>query len=420
MTMMTMTMSRDSRTLRTLSRTVWIGAATLACLTRPVAGQALQVAGIAGDAFVPQNQDVPQDVRIMRTIVSTALSQVEAPAMPKEMAGDSTAGTTGWGHGASFGYSGSRGSTFFGGSDVSGFYMKGYGYLFTVHWPVSSLAAVRVLDDVSGVRAGKLRALPDAGEPSSDATAWAKQYRERLANALRDVIAGYGSTLRRAGPGESITFIADFGGGDDETVTMTVKADALKGTDMGANTAAIRISTGQSGTSGQLRTQLKIMSQIIDTALRGDGGDGDMYVLSNAYFGGSAEPQYVPGYGVIFRKNARLNTSRTFVAMSKVPATRVAADSSEAAARKTYRAHLDTLRLRTAEILATYGPTLTQLKGDDWVGLYYDVGSAAALLNGGMDDYLVQARMGDIRQAAGRGDAAAWLEAHLVTNEKEE
>ncbi len=31
------------------------------------------------------------------------------------------------------------------------------------------------------------------------------------------------------------------------------------------------------------------------------------------YFGGSAEAQYVPGYGVIFRKNARMNTTRAFV-----------------------------------------------------------------------------------------------------------
>ncbi len=75
---------------------------------------------------------------------------------------------------------------------------------------------------------------------------------------------------------------------------------------------------------------------------------------------------------------------------------------------------------KTGEILATYGPTLTELEDDDWVGIYYDVGSAAALLGGGMDDYLVQARMRDIRQAAAQSDPAAWLAQRLVTNEKEE
>jgi hypothetical protein len=70
------------------------------------------------------------------------------------------------------------------------------------------------------------------------------------------------------------------------------------------------------------------------------------------------------------------------------------------------------------EILAVYGPTLTELDDDDWVGIYYDVGSAAALLSGGVDDYLVQSRMGDIRQAAGQSDPAAWLEERLVTNER--
>ena len=99
---------------------------------------------------------------------------------------------------------------------------------------------------------------------------------------------------------------------------------------------------------------------------------------------------------------------------------RVTVDSVKAEATKTYRAHLDTLRLKTAEVLATYGPTLTELKDDDWVGIYFDVGSAAALLGGGMDNYLVQARMRDIRQAATQSDPAAWLRGRLVTNEKED
>ena len=96
------------------------------------------------------------------------------------------------------------------------------------------------------------------------------------------------------------------------------------------------------------------------------------------------------------------------------------ADSLDTEARERYRQHLDTLRRKTVEILATYGPTLTELRDDSWVGIYYDVGSAAALLSGGTDNYLVQARMRDIRQAAAQSDPEGWLAQRLVTNEQED
>jgi hypothetical protein len=401
------------------SRPLWVGVVALCGTVGQATGQT-NVPGGADLAVVVSpfgtraEQDVPQDVRIMQTIVRTALSEVSAPELPGESAGDSAASAEARVQNLYLNaLSGS--SSFFGGGDASGFYMQGYGYLFTVRWPVSSLSAVRIRD-VAKTRSGDVQVLSDPAQPSR---AWAKQYRERLTNALRDVIAGYGNTLRRAGPGESITFIADFGGGDEGTVTLTVNADALRGSDVEANRGAIRISTGQGDTSERMRTQLKIMSQIIDTSLRFEAGDPTQRLLASTYYGGSIEPQYVPGYGVIFRKNARMSTARVFVARSSRPATRTAIDSTEAAAQTTYRAHIDTLRHKTAEILATYGPTLTEMKDDDWVGLYYDVGSAAALLNGGMDDFLVQARMRDIRQAAGQADPAGWLEQRVVTNEKE-
>jgi hypothetical protein len=372
-------------------------------------------------AFEPQN--VPQDVRIMQNIVSTALSEVKAPELPKSLAGDSTASSSTSVVSSSgdnvYVYSNLRGSSFFGRGNVSGFYMKGYGYIFTVRWPVGSAFA---LPRVVVAREGKTERVRTSDTDSKDYAVWADGYRRRLSDALRDVIAGYGSTLRRAQPGESITFLADFGGGDSASVTMTVKASALHGTDVEANRAAIQVSRGQGGMSPSLQKQLQIMSGIIDTSLHPGSSDRETY-LSNyvgAYFGGRAEPQYVPGYGVFFRKTARLSTARAFVRMSTGSARAEVMDSTEATARKTYRAHLDTLRRTTAEILATYGPTLTALKDDDWVGIYYDVGSAAGLLSGGMDNYLVQARMRDIRQAAGQSDPAAWLEQRLVTNEKEE
>jgi hypothetical protein len=382
--------------------------------------QSIEGALALGHVFEPQN--VPQDVRIMQNIVNTALSEVKAPELPKSLAGDSAAARTGAivsssGEGV-YVYSGLRGSSFFGRGDVSGFYMRGYGYIFTVHWPVGSAFA---LPRIVVANEGRTERIRTDDARSKDFTAWADEYRQRLSDALRDVIAGYGSTLRRAQPGESITFLADFGGGDSASVTMTVKANVLHGTDVEANRGAIQISRGQGGMPPSLQKQIQIMSGIIDTSLHPGDSDRSIYVSDfGTYFGGRAEPQYVPGYGVFFRKTARLSTARAWARVSTGTVRTQVIDSTEATARKAYKAHLDTLRQETAQILATYGPTLTALKDDDWVGIYYDVGSAAGLLSGGMDNYLVQARMRDIRQAAAQSDPTAWLAQRLVTNEKEE
>lgn len=411
-------MSATSRSIHGTARLVGIGAVILCGAMSPAAAQYVDVASVPVRWDSPQDQDVPRDVRIMRTIVSTALSQVEAPALPKELAADSAAGQR-----AAVIAGGDRavvipsGSHFFRRGDVSGFYMEGYGYLFTVSWPISSMVAFNAQGS-AWVRGERLLGEEVRSGPSAQ---WAAEYRQRLSDALRDVIAGYGSTLRRAGAGESITFIADFGAGNAATVTMTVRADALHGSDVEANRGAIQVSEGQAGVSERMRTQLAIMSQIIDTSLRPGDAEGNLYVRDlDTYFGGSAEAQHVPGYGVIFRKNARMNTARAFAGISTSPILVTTVDSVQTEARKAYREHLDTLRRRTGEILATYGPTLTELEDDDWVGVYYDVGSAAALLNGGMDNYLVQARMRDIRQASAQSDPAAWLAQRLVTNEKDE
>ncbi len=433
--------------------------------------------------YAPQQQNVPQDVRIMQTIVSTALSETRPPEMPQDLAGDSAA-------------EGAEGiarelkarQALFSRGDVSGFYMQGYGYLFTVNWPVGSTVSrfYRQVAEIDAATADQQEALARAAEQleqlrqtqeqaqadtqreqakaQADAqrkqaraqaelqraqekaqqalqqqrqvrserlqkervrskadAAWATEYRQRLSGALRDAIASYGSTLRRAGPGESITFIADFGGGDSASVTMTVKASALQGSNLEANRRVIQVSRGSSGVSERLRTQLEIMSQIIDTSLRSDASEqfapGGTW---STYYGGQAEPQYVPGYGVIFRKNARMNTARAFVTMAPRPLREGGVDSAQVAARKSYQAHLDTLRRETVDLLVTYGPTLTELDGNDWVGIYYDVGPAATLLDGGLEDYLVQARMRDIRQASAQSDPAAWLAHRLVTNEKDD
>ena len=413
-------MSTNPRSIRGMSFCVGLGAVVLCCATSQAAGQAMEAVGVPLRWDASQPQDVPQDVRIMQTIVRTALSEVEAPEPPEEPASDSVAALGAWStsrlsSGVSV-YSTAAGSSFFGRGDVSGFYMQGYGYLFTVRWPVGSAASFA---NVLVAAQGRTEVLRREDIGSGESATWAAEYRQRLSDALRDAIAGYGSTLRRTAPGEAITFIADFGGGDSERVTMTVKADALQGTNLAVNRGAIQVSAGQGGMSERLRTQLRIMSGIIDTSLRSSAPGGDQYGDSwSAYFGGTAETQYVPGYGVIFRKNGRMSTARTFVNLSTTSLREPAADTVALEARTTYREHLDTLRHRTVEILTIYGPTLTELNDDDWVGIYYSVGSAAALLTGGVDDYLVQARMGDIRQATAQSDPAAWLEERLVTNER--
>jgi len=256
-----MNMSTNISSTHGTARLVGIVAAILSVAAGPAAAQRAQVASFSAGWSSREAQNVPQDVRIMQNIVSTALSQVEPPELPKELAGDSAARER-----AAVIETRDRavaiagGSSFFRRGDVSGFYMEGYGYLFTVSWPVSSMVAFNAQAAVLAAGRGRGARLTSEDVRSGPGAQWAAEYRRRLSDALRDVIAGYGSTLRRAGAGESITFIADFGGGDAETVTMTVKADALHGSNVEANRGAIQISEGQAGVSERMRTQLEIMS----------------------------------------------------------------------------------------------------------------------------------------------------------------
>jgi len=133
---------------------------------------------------------------------------------------------------------------------------------------------------------------------------------------------------------------------------------------------------------------------------------------------------------VLFRKAARLNLATQFVrevAPSGIASGGVTVQSLRERMEENteeqlqaYADHLDDLKQKTAGILATYGPTLTEMGDDDWVGVYYNVGSAAGLLEGGITNFLVQAQMADIRQAGGEADGPAWLLGRLVTNEKQD
>lgn len=422
-----------------------------------------------------EGTQVPQDIRIMQRIVSTALGEVEAPELPDalkqdaESSGASTAYTYSVGGSAATVWTsvgaGNRVYSI-GGRDVTGFYMQGYGYLFTVEWRVAPggtpfLASGAAVERMAVERIAELNALAGearraaaAGETSEARAAgeaertleqererfeerqaawdmWSAQYRDVLAEALRDVVALYGSTLKRATPDESITFIADFGGGEDATVTATVSRGQLTGASRDESLAAVQLSRGETGVSGTLRTELKIMAEIIDSALQVEGTDDVWISYSNQlrHYGGDSSYQYVPGYGVLFHKAARLNLATQVVqqvAPSRVTpgvaaqSLRQRIDASTEEGHQAYTEHLADLAQKTAEILATYGPTLTQMSDDAWVGVYYDVGPAAGLLEGGITNFLVQARMEDIRQAGYEADGAAWLLDRLVTNEKQD
>ncbi len=213
-------MSASSRSIHGTARLVGIGAVILCGATSPAAAQYVDVASVPVRWESPRTQDVPQDVRIMRTIVSTALSQVEAPALPKELAGDTAASER-----AAVVASRERalvasgGSHFFRRGDVSGFYMEGYGYLFTVSWPVSSMVAFnaqafalargeRPLGEEarsgpSAAVGGRVPPAPVRRPPGRDRGVW-----EHPASCRRRRVDHLHRRLRR---------------GDAETVTMTVK-----------------------------------------------------------------------------------------------------------------------------------------------------------------------------------------------------
>jgi hypothetical protein len=425
-----------------------------------------------------EGTQLPQDIRIMQRIVSTALGEIEAPELPETLQGEpESAGAASSGSGGGYAYAssgrapvtwtftGSGGRVFnIGSREVTGFYMQGYGYLFTVNWRVApggiaglgegTAEAFRIRSSELGVLVREARRAAEAGRAEESRAAgeaeraleqererveerqaawetWSAEYRDRLADGLRDVVALYGSTLNRATPEESITFIADFGGGESETVTVSARRGDLSGASRDQNLAAVRMAKGETDVSGTLRTELKIMAEIIDSSLQVQraGEARVVYAGEAQFFGGDSGYQYVPGYGVLFRKAARLNLATRMiqaVAPSRVEpgvtvqSLRQRIEENSEEQRQAYGEHLADLKQKTAEVLATYGPTLTGMGDDEWVGVYYNVGSAAGLLEGGITDFLVQARMGDIRQAGRQADGAAWLLDRLVTNEKQD
>jgi hypothetical protein len=430
--------------------------------------------GTGGWGLPAEGTQVPQDIRIMQRIVQTALGEVEAPELPEAMKesgdlpdmppgafvytpGDAEAAVV-------FRELAGRGWSI-GGRDVTGFYMDGYGYLFTVKWQVSPRGGHLLFGDRAAERYMELGVLADearraAGERAAEEAearaaseaertlrlererqhelqeaweAWADEYRDRLAEALREVVALYGSTLKRATPDEAITFIADFGGGEDETVTVSTRRGQLTGASRAENLAAVQMSRGTTGVSDTLRTELKIMSEIIDSSLEVEGtGDTWTYAVGLGearYFSGDSSYQYVPGYGVLFRKGARLNIATGLIRRAtrergsagvNVETLREQLEQGTEEQRQAYTEHLADLKEKTSAVLATYGPTLTELNDSDWVGVFYNVGSAAGLLEGGISNFLVQATMADVRQAGAQADGATWLLSRLVTNEKQE
>jgi hypothetical protein len=406
--------------------------------------------------------------------VSTALGEIEPPELPAELQGEpesaGTAGAYAYVSGREtpvsfFSTRSGRGVFNIGSREVTGFYMQGYGYLFTVKWRLAprgipglgegTAAELRIRSSELELLVTEARRAAGSGQPEESRAAgeaeraleqererveqrqaawelWSAEYRDRLAEGLRDVVALYGSTLNRAAPEESITFIADFGGGEAETVTVSARRGELVGASRDQNLAAVMLTKGETEVSATLRTELKIMAEIIDSSLQvqraGEPARVE-YVELARYSGGDSGYQYVPGYGVLFRKSARLNLATRMiraVAPSRlepgvtVQSLRQRIEENTEEQAQVYGEHLADLKQKTAEMLATYGPTLTGMADDEWVGVYYNVGSAAGLLEGGITDFLVQARMGDIRQAGRQADGAAWLLDRLVTNEKQD
>jgi hypothetical protein len=437
----------------------------------------------------------PQEVRIMNRIIRTALDDVESPELPEalkpEGSGEEDTGTY-----PSYAYAfgeynrvavdvGIGGSiVHIGEKGVTGFYMKGYGYLFNIRWHVGgsawsvlnysdrgdlivaleeqNTAVQRILAERVARRArteqeqeteeSRLKQAQEAAQEALEQEqekgavraeaqkAWRLEYSEKLVDALTNVIATYGSTLHQVQPDEAITFIAEFGSDEQDSVTLTILGRELRGPDaQGADRvrAAIKVSRGGTETSDALKSQINIMSEIIDAAFEadeevvGEVSAGRGFNLARTYntwnIRGSADAQYIPGYGVIFRKSARQSLSR--LAISEVKA-----DAPESAAEQVflglqarleesveeYAKHLEDLKRKTAEIFATYGASMSELSADEWLSIHYDVGSATQLLQGGPDYFLVQARMGDVRSASENPEGADWLFSRLITNERQE
>ncbi len=439
---------------------------------------------------INEEQDQPPEIRIMSRIIQTALAGVEAPELPEELTEQGEAGepglvTTYRVTGDVFNiaalplaYSTSRGK-------VSGFYMTGYGYLFTIHWPIrtSNLLStfyrgegenlviqlqaqnkaleqlliqrtdrtLRRTETGAGAQeeqteverqAEQEEAAKKAQELAERIEEWRSALENRLVNTLKDVMATYGHTLHQAAPGESITFIFEQNDSDEDNITLSIEQSALGGPsekDRALN--AIKVSRGSENVNPVLKDQITIMAEIIDAAFEAeDEGNFRIYVSGRgAYFGGEARTQHIPGYGVIFRKNARINPFMVVSEVPDVPAPAARTETrveervmaatrrlstwiegqNEESAEKT-ALHLDLLKSKTAEIFSTYGTTLTELDDSEWIGINFEVGSAAGLLQSGVSEYLVLVQMQRVREAAGQGAGAAdWLLDYIVTNEKQ-
>jgi len=432
-------------------------------------------------------QESPE-IRIMNRILSTALAAVEAPELPAELTAGGNEGE-GWqgvtvverdvlATGQSYRYiSGSSRP-----SRVSGFYMNGYGYLFTITWNLRSRAGFGVglqgdmvlalqeqNEQIAELLARRSEARAGAGEraratePETEERVeetlqerraraerqaalyeeWQTAYEDRVIEALRTTLATYGHTLTQAEDTEAITLLFEQGNEEEHNLTLTVQRGRLGGPgEIEQARQAIQVSRGTNDMSDALRTQVDIMDEIIAESFRGftSGREGESlqayemlagtYVSASGIFGGS-RARYLPGYGVIFNRSARLSSVIAIEADVPVPATesssargitrnlRTVLDNPEESLVR-LEEHLEALKEKTAEILATYGTTLTELDDNEWVGFNYDVGSGAALLQSGVSRFLVQARMSDVRQAARQSDAVAWLLEHLVTNQRSE
>lgn len=440
-----------------------------------------------------EDQNQPPEIRIMSRIIQTALAGVEAPELPEELTEESEirgltyVTTSRRGSGVynispptTLGYSTTRGK-------VSGFYMTGYGYLFTINWPIrtSNLLSTfyrgegenlvvqlqaqnKALEQLMIQRADRTRSRADAvagaavaeqtkeevaaereeavkkaHELSDQIEEWRSELEDRLVESLMDVMATYGHTLHQAAPGESITFIFEQSNNDEDNISLSIEQSELAGPsekDRALN--AIKVSRGSESSNPVLKEQVTIMAEIIDAAFEvEEEGLFPIYISTGGtYFGGEARTQHIPGYGVIFRKNARINP---FLMVSEAPDAPAPVADTERRVEERIRAttrrmvtlieeqhvesaekmtrHLDMLKSKFAEIMTTYGTTLTELDDSEWIGINFEVGSAASLLQSGVSEYLVLVQMHRIREAAGHGtDAADWLKDHIVTNERQE
>ncbi len=462
---------------------------------------------IIGETWAMHLEDPqePPEIRIMNRIIRTALEEVKAPELPEELTENplsNFAFTSSLGperrdlaYSYRVGVPGSWSMTpyFTGSQKVTGFYMEGYGYLFTVRWPIRSSnlfstfslggldnltislqAQNKALEELliqrterSQRAAGRAEVARPTEETEREAEAeqtarereqememlkeklgeWQAEFEDLIVDALKDVMATYGHTLHQAADDEKITFVFQQSDEETENLTLSVERGSLSGPDQkDAALLAITVTRGSAESNPALKSQIRIMSEIIDAAFEEESGAGEylgVVGLSRAYyFGGEARTQYIPGYGVIFTKSARMNIV-TVLEEADVPEPDAPAaagsrsgdvarrardvyqrvlvmtgEEAVEASREKLHEHFDNLKHKTAEILATYGSTLTELNADEWVGINYEVGSSAGLLQAGVSNYMVLARMSDVLQALRQSDGAQWLLERLVTNEK--